>query len=89
VGRALVTVANPVVEVGPGVTEFVSTREVSLGDGPLAAIAAGWEYLLASGNPRPALVLAADLPLISPGLLRLLAEWPGDGSVVPVVDGVA
>lgn len=89
VGQVLATVANPVVEVGPGVTGLVSTREVPPGEGPLAAIAAGWEYLQAQGITRSALVVAADLPLISPRLLRLLAQWPGDSSVVPVVDGVA
>lgn len=89
VGRTLATVANPVIEVGPGVTGFASTREVPPGEGPLAAISAGWKYLQALGTPRCALVVAADLPLISARLLQLLAEWPGEGSVVPVVDGVA
>src|ERR1700686_1265029 len=89
VGEVLAEVSSPVVEVGQGVTRFVSVREEPPGEGPLAAIAAGWDYLRAHGTPQPALVVAADLPLISSSLLRLLAEWPGDGSVVPVVDGIA
>ena len=89
VGDVLATVCDPVVEVGPGVSRFASVQDEPPGEGPLAAIAAGWEHLRAQGNPQPALVLAADLPLISSPLLRLLAGWPGHSSVVPVVDGIA
>jgi molybdopterin-guanine dinucleotide biosynthesis protein A len=31
--------------------------------------------------------LAVDLPFVDAELIRLLAEWPGDGTVVPVADG--
>ncbi len=83
----LTGVATPVVEVGPGVTGLAAAREELPGSGPLAAVAAGWEALCGAGAPRAALVLACDLPLVSEKALRLLAAWPGDASVVPVVDG--
>jgi molybdopterin-guanine dinucleotide biosynthesis protein A len=89
VGEVLGMVASPVIEVGQGVTRFKSLREDPSGEGPLAAIAAGWDFLREQGLNQPALVVAADLPLISPLALRLLAEWPGNGSVVPVVAGIA
>ena len=41
VGEVLAEVSSPVVEVGQGVTRFVSVREEPPGEGPLAAIAAG------------------------------------------------
>jgi molybdopterin-guanine dinucleotide biosynthesis protein A len=50
----------------------------------LVALLAGHGAL---GRPRPVLLLACDLPLIEPPLLRLLVEWPGSGTVIPVVDG--
>ena len=33
------------------------------------------------------MLLACDLPFVEPALLRLLVEWPGTGTVVPLVDG--
>jgi molybdopterin-guanine dinucleotide biosynthesis protein A len=32
------------------------------------------------------MLLACDLPFIAAPLLRLLVEWPGTGTVIPVVD---
>jgi molybdopterin-guanine dinucleotide biosynthesis protein A len=43
--RLLVGVADPVIEIGPGYTNLVRVQEASPGDGPLAAIAAGWAAL--------------------------------------------
>jgi len=35
------------------------------------------------------LVIACDLPLVNEAVFRMLADWPGSSSVVPIVDGVA
>jgi molybdopterin-guanine dinucleotide biosynthesis protein A len=63
-----------------------SVREKPPGGGPLAALLAGVDAL---ATPQPVIGLACDLPNVSAAALRLLAEWPGDHSVVPVVDGRA
>jgi molybdenum cofactor guanylyltransferase len=85
--RALRAVASPCLEVGPGRTSFPSLVEANPGNGPLMAIAAGCKALLALGHDGPALVVAGDLPLLTEHLLNWLATQPGDGSVVPIVDG--
>jgi molybdenum cofactor guanylyltransferase len=85
--RALCTVASPCLEVGPGKTSFPSVVESAPGNGPLMAIAAGYQALCALGHDGPALVVAGDLPLLTDHVLRWLATRPGNGSVVPVVDG--
>ena len=54
------------------------------GAGPLVAVLAGVGAL---GNPRTVVLLACDLPFIEPAVLRLLMEWPGTGTVIPVVGG--
>lgn len=89
VADVMTQVVAPVLEVGPGVTELRAVAERPIGAGPLAAVAAGWEALQALGDPVAVLVLACDLPLVTVGLLELLATWPGDSSVVPVVAGRA
>ena len=33
------------------------------------------------------MLLACDLPFVEPPILRLLADWPGTDTVIPVVDG--
>lgn len=87
VARVLVSVAAPVIEVGPGRTELPCVLEAPRGAGPLVALACGWEALRASGHDGPVLGLASDLPHVTSELLRFLAEWPGESSAVPVVDG--
>ena len=82
--RVLAAVCDPVVEVGPGVSGLPAVREDPPGAGPLVALLAGVGAL---GRPRSVILLACDLPNISPDLLRLLVEWPGSGTVIPVVDG--
>lgn len=37
----------------------------------------------------PCLVLACDLPLLESYVLEEIANWPGDRSVLPVIDGFA
>jgi molybdopterin-guanine dinucleotide biosynthesis protein A len=85
--RAIRTVASPCLEIGPGRRSFQSLIEPMPGRGPLAAIAAGGTALRALGHHGPALVVAGDLPLVTVALMRWLATRPGNGSVVPVVEG--
>lgn len=85
----LVRVVATALEVGPGVSGLPSTTEDLAGEGPLAAIAGGRRALRERGHDGPALVVACDMPLLSERLLRMLAEWPSPGSVVPVVQGMA
>jgi molybdopterin-guanine dinucleotide biosynthesis protein A len=84
----LEAVAAPCVEVGPGASGLPASWESPPGAGPLAAIAAGWQALRALGARVPAIVLACDLPLVTADVLAVLSHWPGDGSVVPLIDGV-
>ena len=82
--RVLAAVCDPVVEVGSGVSGLPAVREDPPGAGPLVALLAGVGAL---GGPHSVILLACDLPKVSPELLRLLVEWPGSGTVIPVVDG--
>jgi molybdopterin-guanine dinucleotide biosynthesis protein A len=82
--RVLASVCDPVVEVGLGVSGLPAVQEVPAGGGPLVAMLAGVGAL---GGPRSVILLACDLPNVSPEMLRMLVEWPGASSVVPVVDG--
>jgi molybdopterin-guanine dinucleotide biosynthesis protein A len=84
--RILGAVADPVIEVGPGLTGASAVREEPAGSGPLAAIAAGGETIRATGSPH-VLVLAVDLPAIDVPTLAWLAQHPAPTSVVPVVGG--
>lgn len=88
VGRLLTAATALAVEVGPGWSGLPTVREEPAGAGPLAAVVAGWRELVRrSGEKRAALVLASDLPDVSPPLLELLASQPGEASVVPVRGG--
>jgi molybdopterin-guanine dinucleotide biosynthesis protein A len=82
--RVLAAVCDPAVEVGPGVSGLPAVREEPLGAGPLVALLAGVGAL---GGPHSVILLACDLPNVSPELIRLLVEWPGSGTVIPVVEG--
>lgn len=75
----LAAVADPAIEVGPGVSGLPHVDDVR--QGPLVAIGAGLAGLPAG---VPVLVLACDLPLVTASLLRWLASHPSAGSVVPV-----
>ena len=44
-------VARPVIEVGPGYTSLICVREEPTGEGPLAAMAAGWAELTRAAGP--------------------------------------
>ncbi len=87
VAAVMRSVVAEAVEVGPGVSGLPSVLEEPARGGPLVAVGAGARALSGVGGARPALVLACDLPLVSEPLLRTLAEWPGSGSVVPIIEG--
>lgn len=88
VARVLTGATALAVEVGPGRSGLPSVLEEPAGAGPLAAVVAGWRELgRRSGDKRAALVLAGDLPDVSPALVELLVAPPGDASVVPVRRG--
>ena len=90
VARVLAGVLDPVVEVGPGRTTLPALREEPPGSGPLAALVAGFARPCSLVSPAPSVVVAAgDLPLLNDAAVRMLAEWPGTGSVVPVAAGRA
>jgi molybdopterin-guanine dinucleotide biosynthesis protein A len=80
-GHVLSEVCEPVVEVGPGHSGMRSVREEPPGGGPLRALLAGVDALQTSG---PVMLLACDMPMVDAPLLRLIAEWPGSGTVIPV-----
>jgi molybdopterin-guanine dinucleotide biosynthesis protein A len=86
--RLLALVAEPAVEVGPGYSGLPAVREDPAGAGPLVAVAAGTGRLRALGWTGPAIVVATDLPLLTPGFLAWLAGHPSPRSVIPVVDGI-
>ena len=81
--RVLAAVCSPVVEVGPGHTGLPTVREEPPGSGPLAALVAGAAALACDR----VLLLACDLARVEPPLLRLIAEWDGAPTAVPVVGG--
>jgi molybdopterin-guanine dinucleotide biosynthesis protein A len=82
--RVLASVCDPVVEVGTGASGLPAVQEEPAGAGPLVALLAGVGAL---GTPKSVILLACDLPNVTTALLRLLVEWPGSGTVIPVVDG--
>jgi molybdenum cofactor guanylyltransferase len=82
--RVLGEVCEPVIEVGSGVSALAHVREDPPASGPLAALVAGAR---AMGSLGPVMLLACDLPFVEAPVLRLLADRPGRGTVVPRVDG--
>ena len=87
--HALSLACDTCFEVGLGLTGLPAIHDSS-GQGPLAAIAQSVMYLrdqkiLEFG--QCALVLAGDVPLITASTLRIVANWPGRTSLVPVVNG--
>ncbi len=86
-GHALLQVAQPVIAVGPdpglGLKTISDDRR-----GPLAALAAGMRHLAEADLCGPVLLLACDLPFVTPELLSLVARQLGDaGAAVPVKEG--
>ncbi len=82
--RVLRAVCDPVIEVGAGRTNLRCVHETPQGEGPLAGFLAGAAAL---GVDTHVVLLACDLPFIEEPFVRMLAEHPAVGSVVPTVDG--
>jgi len=81
--RVLQAVCADALEVGPGHTTLARVLEEPAGAGPLAALVAG----ASASHARCLLLLAVDLPNVEAPLLRLLRDWPGDATVIPVASG--
>src|SRR4029077_10336429 len=81
--RVLGAVCDPVIEVGPGVTDLPTTRENPPGGGPLAALVAGATAL----GARMVLLLGCDYPFVDEPVLRLIADWPGTRTALPIAAG--
>lgn len=80
----LAQVCDPCVEVGPGRSGLWSMQEVPPGSGPLAAVVAGGHALrIEHGHHGAVIAFACDMPKVTPDLLRLVADAPGDDTVVP------
>jgi molybdopterin-guanine dinucleotide biosynthesis protein A len=89
VAAALAVHTSPTMQVGRRAVQLPWVPDRWPGQGPLAAVASGLEALGAVGYRGPVLVVACDLPLLTPAVVALVANWPGDSTVVPVVDGRA
>ncbi len=82
--RVLTAACNPVIEVGSGATGLPCVREEPPGQGPLAGFLAGADAL---ATDAAIMLLACDLPFLDEAVVRMLVEHPGNGSVVPTVEG--
>ena len=81
-------VCSPCIEVGPGASPLPAIQEVPPGSGPLAALAAGGHAMrIDHGYDGPVILLATDMPRVTSGLLRMLADAETDESVVPEAGG--
>jgi molybdopterin-guanine dinucleotide biosynthesis protein A len=92
--RLLAATTDPAIEVGPGYTDLPSVTDDVAGAGPLHAIISGLRLLddLTKNDLNrdyPVLIVATDLPFLTPNLLAWLAAQPGSSSVVPVAGGRA
>lgn len=86
-GRALLQSASPVLAVGPDPGLGLATIEDSR-QGPLAALAAGMRWLADGGFTGQVLLVACDLPFLTPEVLNLVArELGGSQAAVPVAGG--
>jgi molybdopterin-guanine dinucleotide biosynthesis protein A len=87
VGALLAGVVHPALEVGRQCSGLAAIADDHPGEGPLAALAAGWSALSGAGHEGSVVVLACDLPLVTSAFIRWLAQHPGEGSIVPLVEG--
>ena len=83
--RVLAAVCDPVIEIGPGASGLRVGREDPPGSGPLAALVAGVDAL----GTLPVVLLACDMPFVDVPLLSLVANHPGEGSVIAMAGGRA
>jgi molybdopterin-guanine dinucleotide biosynthesis protein A len=86
-GALLAGVVDPALEVGPQRSGLAAIAEEQPGEGPLAALAAGWSALSRAGHDGSVVVLACDLPLVTSAFIRWLAQYPDGRSIVPLVEG--
>lgn len=86
---ALSAVTEVALEVGPGVSGLPAVAESEPGLGPLVALGEGRRALVARGAVGDVLLLACDLPLVTPDVLAVIAGHRSTSSVVPVSDGRA
>jgi molybdopterin-guanine dinucleotide biosynthesis protein A len=80
--RVLALVCDPVMEVGPGVTDLRCVHEHPRGSGPLAALVAGAGALVVD----EVLLLACDYPFVDAPVLQLIAGWAGKRTAIPEAD---
>ena len=86
-GRALMQAASPVLAIGPDPGLGLPVVN-DAGMGPLAGLATGMRRLAEDGFAGPVLLVACDLPFLTPELLGMLAtELAGAQAAVPVADG--
>jgi molybdopterin-guanine dinucleotide biosynthesis protein A len=86
-GALLAGVVDPAFEIGRQCSGLAAFAEELPGEGPLAALAAGWSALSGAGHEGSVVVLACDLPLVTSAFIRWLAQYPGERSIVPLVEG--
>ena len=86
-GALLAGVVDPALEVGGQCSGLAAIADKQPGEGPLTALAAGWWALSGAGHEGSVIVLACDLPLVTSAFIRWLAQYPGERSVVPLVEG--
>jgi molybdopterin-guanine dinucleotide biosynthesis protein A len=86
-GALLAGVVDPAFEIGRQCSGLAAFAEEQPGEGPLAALAAGWSALSGAGHEGSVVVLACDLPLVTSSFIRWLAQYPGERSIVPLVEG--
>lgn len=87
VARVLCSVSNPVLAVGRG-PELGLPVVQDDGEGPLAAFFKGAVELDRRGSRGPILLVACDLPFITPELLSLVRDSLGTSdAALPVHDG--
>jgi molybdopterin-guanine dinucleotide biosynthesis protein A len=86
-GALLAEVVDPALEVGPRCSGLAAIVEEQPGEGPLAALVTGWSALSRAGHEGSVVVLACDLPLVTPAFIRWLAQHPGERSIVPLMEG--
>lgn len=86
-GALLAGVVDPAFEVGRHCSGLAAIADEQPGEGPLAALITGWSALSSAGHTGSVLVLACDLPLVTSAFIRWLAQYPGERSIVPRVEG--
>jgi molybdopterin-guanine dinucleotide biosynthesis protein A len=89
VARVLAALCEDVLLVGGTPPDDTPGRRVPDRDGAPRCALRGLVSALAAARAERVLVVATDLPLVTPALLLGLVAWPGADAVAPRVDGVA